>query len=324
MTLQGFVQMLRIKRNKDSAKILISKEKNVITESMTWLEALERFLTHLQFIKRVSEHTLRNYRLDLVLFDQFLEGAQVATVTKRCVRRYLAHLYEKKASPRTVLRRLSSLRSFYRFLLREKIVLENPLEEIQSPKKEKRLPRSISYEEVEILFSQPDTKEYLGFRDRCMMELFYSSGLRLSELVALRKRDVDLKRMRMNLFGKGKKQRVVPITKTAGLWLKKYLEHLEREEVDTQAIFLNRFGKKITARSVDRLFAKYLKQSGLSERVTPHAIRHTIATHWLENGMDLKTIQVLLGHTSLATTTVYTHVSTKLKRKVYDETHPRA
>jgi site-specific recombinase XerD len=158
------------------------------------------------------------------------------------------------------------------------------------------------------------------------MELFYSSGLRLSELVGLKRRDFDIKNQILTIYGKGKKQRQSPITKTAADWVVSYLNDPNRSSIekDKEKIFLNRWGGPLSARSVDRKFAIYLKSSGLSEKITPHTIRHTIATHWLENGMDLKTIQMLLGHTSLATTTIYTHVSSKLKREVYDKTHPRA
>ncbi len=304
---------------------------------MDFCEAIGRFLNHLNLARGVSEHTIRGYKIDLSSFHTFasaeLKGAlPVEAVSKRLVRRYLSHLYEKKASSRTVLRRLSALRSFYKFAVREKIALENPLEEIDSPKKEKRLPISISYEQVQHLFAQPDPSSYLGFRDRAIMELFYSSGLRLSELVGMSRKDFDSKNLVLNIFGKGKKQRQAPITQTAADWLLNYLNHPERHldgtdhraQKDNEAIFLNKWGGRLTSRSIDRNFAAYLKASGLSERVTPHTIRHTIATHWLENGMDLKTIQMLLGHTSLSTTTIYTHVSPKLKREVYDKTHPRA
>lgn len=288
---------------------------------MDFYKAIDHFLSHLSLAKGVSEHTLRGYRMDL---NSFLEFSGAEAVSKRTVRRYLSYLHEKKASIRTILRRLSALRSFYRHAIREKWVEENPLEEIDSPKKEKKLPISISYQQVQHLFEQPDQSNYLGFRDRVIMELFYSSGLRLSELTGLNRRDFDAKNLILNIFGKGKKQRQTPITQTAADWLNRYLNHPERDEKDPQAIFLNKWGKRLTPRSVDRNFAAYLKASGLSERVTPHTIRHTIATHWLENGMDLKTIQMLLGHTSLSTTTIYTHVSSKLKREVYDKTHPRA
>lgn len=305
--------------------------------TMEFSETIERFLSYLNLAKGVSEHTLRGYRLDLNSFYSFAqnemgENGGPQNVTKRLIRRYLSHLYQKSSSTRTVLRRLSALRSFYKYAIREKLVSENPLEEIDSPKKEKRLPVSISYSQVQHLFEQPDLSEYLGLRDRAILELFYSSGLRLSELAALNRHDFDARNLILNVFGKGKKQRQAPITQTAADWILRYLNHPERHldgkahqaEKDKEAIFLNKWGTRLTPRSIDRFFAVYLKASGLSERITPHTIRHTIATHWLENGMDLKTIQMLLGHTSLATTTIYTHVSSKLKREVYDKTHPRA
>lgn len=297
---------------------------------MDFSEATGRFLHYLRVAKGVSEHTLRAYGIDLSSFLEFahqeVKPLELGQISKRLIRRYLAHLHEKKMSSRTILRRLSALRSFYKYAMREKLASENPLEEIEGPKKEKNLPVSITYDQVQHLFKQPDRSLYVGYRDRVIMELFYSSGLRLSELVGLNRRDFDARNQILTIFGKGKKQRQTPITDTATKWLSDYLNHPERllVEQDRQAIFLNRWGKRLSARSVDRNFSDYLKASGLSERVTPHTIRHTIATHWLENGMDLKTIQLLLGHTSLATTTIYTHVSPKLKRAVYDKTHPRA
>lgn len=310
-----------------------NKEENKVD----FWEAVKKFLHYLKVVKGVSLHTLRAYEADLALFAQLItlektqEGSSppslpIGEVTKRSIRRYLSFLHERGASTRTVLRRLSTLRSFYRYALREKMTSENPTEEIEGPKKEKSLPRAIAYEQVELLLSQPDLKTLMGFRDRAIMELFYSSGLRLSELVGLNRSDFDSKGQVLTIFGKGKKQRQSPITATAIKWVTEYLEHPERRsmEKDRGAIFLNRWGTRLTARSVDRNFAAYFKASGLSQKVTPHTIRHTIATHWLENGMDLKTIQLLLGHTSLGTTTIYTHVSPKLKREVYDKTHPRA
>ena len=230
------------------------------------------------------------------------------------------------------MRKISTLRSFFKYLMRERIVKINPMEDIDSPKRDKPLPNAITFEQVIHLFNMCDSSTYLGLRDRSIMELFYSSGLRLSEVCLLNKNDFDETSLLINVFGKGKKQRIVPITKTAASFLKKYLYAKERKiktkehyaEIDNKAIFLNKWGKRISFRSVDRNFKKHLLKSGLNEKITPHSIRHTIATHWLENGMDLKTIQTLLGHSSLSTTTIYTHVSVKLKRKVYDKTHPRA
>lgn len=320
------------------------------------------FLAYLKSVKNASEHTLRNYAIDLNLIKDFIEEdvlslaqedltakisyqfdyldweknniekIDLSIVDRKKIRTFLAKLDAKSVKRRTLIRRISSLRSFFRYAHKQKIISSNPMEDIESPKLEKTLPMSLSYEEVLKLFDQPDTSHYIEYRDRCIMELFYSSGLRVSELVALNREDFDPKNHMLKLLGKGRKQRLVPITKNAAEWILKYLNHPERQknvdghlgEKDKKAIFLNKFGTRLTSRSVDRKFDKYLKKSGLAGKVTPHTIRHTIATHWLENGMDLKTIQVLLGHSCLATTTIYTHVSSLLKKEVYNKFHPRA
>lgn len=318
---------------------------------MDFTKSAKSYLKYLEMVKNVSIHTIRNYAIDLDCFKNFVElnilnlknpskkilkskqtSFSVKQINKWIVRNYLSSLYDKKMKNKTIMRRLSSLRSFFKYLMKEKSIDVNPMEDIESPKKEKALPNALLYEQVEQLFNMCDVNTYLGLRDRAVMELFYSSGLRLSELVDLDRRDFDEDSLLINVYGKGKKQRIVPVTKTAAGWIKRYLYHEERN-IDTKhhkkqkeedAIFLNRFGKRITVRSIDRNFKRYLKLSGLPNNITPHTIRHSIATHWLENGMDLKTIQMLLGHSSLGTTTIYTHVSAKLKRKVYDRTHPRA
>ena len=293
-------------------------------------QIIESFLEHLRVMKNFSSHTLRAYKIDLSAFCQFLEkenrSIQLSSISKKEIRKFIASYYDRQKSNKTILRVLSSLRSFFTFVLKEKLLENSPMDEIESPKRERKLPVSISYQQVELLLSQPDVSTLGGFRDRVMMELLYSSGLRLSELVGLNRKNLDLENCILTIFGKGKKTRLTPITETAKNFLMTYLNHPERGLIvqDEEAVFLNRFGKRITARSVDRNFAQYLLQSGLSEKITPHTIRHTIATHWLEKGMDLKTIQLLLGHKCLSTTTIYTHVSPKLKREVYDKTFPRA
>ncbi len=298
-------------------------------------EGIDKFLQYLHVVKQASSHTLRNYSLDLVGFNKFLvkemqKEPDLEEVDKRLIRAFLASLAAQGAAKKTVLRRLSSLRSLYAYLMREKLIALNPLEEIDSPKLDKKIPPSFAYEQVLCFFEQPDTTSYLGLRDRAIMELFYSSGLRLSELAGLNKEEIDFIQLRIRVMGKGKKQRVVPVTKTAIEWILKYLHAPERhidsdayqKEVDTKALFLNKWGRRLSVRSIDRQFKQYLQASGLMGRITPHTIRHTIATHWLEKGMDLKTIQVLLGHCSLATTTIYTQVSSRLKREVYTKAHP--
>lgn len=290
----------------------------------------ENFLNYLDVIRNASPHTLRNYRLDLEDFAGFLSETPLQEVDKWKIRAYLAHLNQKQSSKKTILRKLSSLRSFFKFLLKENVVIHNPLEEIDAPKLEKRIPSPLSREEIDLLFNQPDTTAFLGFRDRTIMELFYSSGLRISELVGLGRSDFDATHLTLRVKGKGKKERVIPITQNAATWITNYLNHAERyvdgdkhqAEKNRDAIFLNKWGEKLTVRSVDRNFNHYLRTSGLAARATPHTIRHSIATHWLENGMDLKTIQTLLGHSSLATTTIYTQVSKKIKKEVYDKSHP--
>ncbi|MBI5273568.1 MAG: tyrosine recombinase XerC [Chlamydiales bacterium] len=288
---------------------------------------MENFLAFLKEIKNASEHTIRNYQIDLVAFQEFM---QEDSVDKLGIRRYLASLHEKGLKKRSIARKVSTLKSFFKFLVLQKKITNNPLDEIQTIKLDKPIPVSLSYAEVEQFFNQPDTNDFLGLRDRTMLELFYSSGIRVAELVSLDKDDIDLKRKLMRVKGKGKKERIVPVTATAIAWIEKYLFHPERimngkkhkKERDPRSLFLNRWGNRITTRSIDRIFRAYLLQSGLAQDITPHTIRHTIATHWLENGMDLKTIQEILGHSSLMTTTIYTKVSTRLKKEVYDKAHP--
>ena len=283
---------------------------------------VNRFLEYLKVVKNASEHTVRNYGNDLKAFLDFLgDNKTLNQVDKGTLRDFLAQLSEQKLARRSIVRRLSALRSLYSWLYKERIISTNPMTEIESPKLERKIPISLTYEQVQNLFSQPDTQDFLGLRDRAILELFYSSGLRVSELVALSKNDFSFEKLEMRLQGKGRKQRVVPITKNAASWVAEYVNH-SKHKGKTDAIFLNRFGGRLTTRSVDRLFEKYLKASGLAAHITPHSIRHTIATHWLEHGMDLKTIQLILGHNSLATTTIYTHVSTTLKKKTYQESHP--
>jgi len=325
--------------------------------------ACYHFLNYLHVIRNASEHTLRNYAIDLNAFKMFLEKTWLPNLKKdalpdkihyplsdvelqqdkdvllplknidrKCIRGFLADLNTRGCSKRTSVRRLSSLRTFFKWCTAEKLIDVNPAEELESPKIEKKIPFSLTYSQIEKFFDQPDIHTYLGFRDRAIMELFYSSGLRVSELVALNRSDIDFNALSMKIRGKGKKERIVPLTKNAAEWISAYLKHPERErqvdghlpQSDPDAIFLNRLGTRLTTRSVARKFDHYLQTSGLAGKITPHVLRHSIATHWLENDMDLKTIQFLLGHQSLSTTTIYTQVNTKLKKKVHQEAHPRA
>lgn len=320
------------------------KEKDLIA-------AGRRFLSYLSAERAVSEHTLRAYQTDLTAFKTYLEEQEakgalakktppfsalvsskevvvsvpIEALDRKVVRSYLASLHQRGLVKKTLHRHLSTLRSFFRYLVAIKWMEHHPMEGMASPKLGRPIPTALAYEQIEHLFSLPSTDRALGCRDRCAMELFYSSGLRVSELVGLNLADLDLEQRAMRVKGKGKKERRIPITVCAVLWIKRYLPYREKSRAEGErALFLNRFGYRLSVRSVDRMFQKYLRQSGLVETVTPHSIRHTIATHWLENGMNLKLIQALLGHSSLKATTVYTQVSTRLKREVYEKAHPRA
>lgn len=308
--------------------------------------------------KGSSDHTLRNYSIDLNVFKDWLESYRKVEATHRlekigykppfpssvekdlslegldksCMRQYLAFLNETISNRRSLLRKISSLRSFFKYGARLERLAIDPMQQLDNPKSEKSLPIHIQYDQVLRLFDQPDLSSYIGLRDRAMMELLYSSALRVSELVGLDRSDIDMQQRLILVRGKGKKERLIPFTQSAAGWLKDYLESPWRHhdspehiaQIDPKAVFLNKLGTRLTSRSVDRAFNKYLRMCGFIEKVTPHTIRHTIATHWLENGMDLKTIQALLGHSNLATTSIYTHVCTDLKRKAVLQAHPRA
>lgn len=297
--------------------------------------AVEKYLQYLKVVKLASQHTLRNYSIDLQSLDCYLEQQGLSKTLQSIDRKVLRGFINSMGmtlAKKSIARRLSALRSFFHFCLQQKLIDKCSIDELDSPKQDKKIPFCLTKEQITQLFSLPDTNGLFGLRDRAMMELLYSSGLRISELAELNRADLDLSNRLTKVRGKGKKERVLPFTANAADWITRYLESPLRysdgtritKEQDHEAIFLNRHGKRLTTRSMDRIFKQYLHKSGIAGSVTPHTIRHSIATHLLENGMDLKTIQFLLGHSSLATTTIYTHVSTKLKRSVYEATHPHA
>jgi integrase/recombinase XerC len=326
-------------------------------EHYSFLKRAYLFLEELRFVQQKSKHTIRCYAADLNNFKEFLEKETFAVpleersprihmdlteearhiaddkldlrlIKRPIIRLFLRSLNEKGASKRTIGRHISSLRSFFRFAVTQGAVEKNPMRHIEKPKPRNLAPTYLTYEQVKELLKQPNLDTYLGFRDRCMLELLYSSALRVGELVHLNKDDIDFGRMVISIHGKGDFNRKVPITDVAAKWLKNYLNHADRKqrkdryqgESDPDAVFLNREGKRLSTRSVNRRFEKYLDVLGLKGKVSPHTIRHTIATHWLENGMEINTIKVLLGHKSFSTTTIYTRVTEKLKKDEYDRT----
>lgn len=290
---------------------------------------IDRFVEYLENVKGSSEHTIRNYTIDLRALLEFLQAKEA---TAEIIREFLGHLHALGKKKSTIARTLSAIRSCYAFLQREKIIKENPAIHLMTPKNVRKIPTILDIEEIKHFLSTPNSDTYLGLRDQLIMELFYSSGIRLSELVSLDRKNFYPGDQVIKVLGKGKKERIVPLTKRCCKRIGEYIGHVKRfkkieehlPEFDKEAIFLNCFGERISPRSVDRLFFAYQQEANITKKITPHTLRHSIATHLLEKGMDLRSIQEMLGHTSIATTTIYTQVSTTLKSKTYNAFHPYA
>jgi integrase/recombinase XerC len=291
-----------------------------------------RFLRYLEIHKGFSPETLRAYRNDLDHFSAFLgDEARIANggVDTHLLRRYLSEMTDAGLSRRTIARRLACLRTFYRWLMREGVVDRSPAALLRSPRPERRLPAVLDESEVSALVEAPPKSGFRGTRDRAILECLYGGGLRVSELVNLDLADVDDREgLAMVRAGKGKKDRLSPVGRCALAALAVYraertrrLQSLQRESA---ALFLNKNGRRLNARSVRRLLLYWLARAGIAKPVTPHTLRHSFATHLLNRGADLRAVQELLGHANIATTQVYTHVSTQRLKDVYDRAHPRA
>jgi len=256
------------------------------------------------------------------------ERATLLGVETDDVRRFLAYLRDQEYSKSTTARKLATLRSFYKFCLKRSYAQANPLATIRTPKQEKRLPKFLEEEQVRKLLETPDVTTLLGARDRAMLETMYSTGVRVSELVDLSIPDVDFVGECLRVRGKGKKERVTPIAPTALAWIRRYMDMRRADprsvNFDQQAVFVNKHGQRLSTRSVRRKLDKYLAIAGLDPAVSPHTLRHSFATHMLNRGADLRSVQELLEHQSLSTTQIYTHVTTERMKQAYDEAHPRA
>ena len=281
-------------------------------------------MRYMEIEKNYSPHTLLNYKIDLNDFNKFCGGIGLEKIDYLFLRKYLAVLKEKNLGNRTVGRHLSALRSFFRFLCREGYLKTNPILMLSSPKLDKHLPSFMTEEEVTQLIESvlpKDNNDELGLRNRAILETFYSSGLRISELVSLSVDDVDFIAGIVKAMGKGKKERVVPIGEIALSAVRKYLDKRKKQ---SNAVFLNKNGKRISTRGVRDVVEKYLKIAGIRRGVSPHTFRHSFATHLLNRGADLRTVQELLGHANLSTTQIYTHLTTEKLKNVYDKAHPHA
>lgn len=285
---------------------------------------VNKYLAHIEHDKNFSPQTLRAYQNDLNQYLSFLrtEGcSDLGMATRLLLRKFLAFLKEQNYSKTTVARKLVSIRSLYKFLCREGILECNPVENVRTPKQDRKLPRFMSINEAEMLLNLPDLSSLLGIRDSAIMETLYSTGMRVSELVGMDIADVDFHNGIVKVRGKGKKERLLPIGNHALNAIQLYLN--KRGSVK-QALFLNKREGRLTERSVARMLEKYAKKGGMGSHISPHTLRHSFATHLLDRGADLRSVQELLGHANLSTTQIYTHITTERLKQVYDRTHPRA
>jgi len=304
-------------------------------------QLFEQFFEHLRYERNVSEHTLRNYRIDLSQFYDHLAPADPETGARRefdlkqidhiTIREWLSALHAANKKKTSIARKLASLRTFFQFLLREGVVAMNPAKLVATPRLEKKLPNHLSIEEAVRFIETPDTETDLGKRDRAILEFLYGTGVRVSELVKLNLRDIDFKNKMAKVTGKRRKQRIVPFGDPALHALMQYLtvrgtflNNAPLAERDEHAVFLNYQGTRITTRSVGRMVDKYILICAGIHDISPHSLRHSFATHLLDNGADLRHIQELLGHARISTTQIYTHVSMEKLIEVYDKAHPKA
>lgn len=288
---------------------------------------VRKFLVFLESEKNASSHTVKNYGIDLREFEFFLKDKKIEEVDYVDIRSFLGALKDKNYSKSSISRKLACIRSFFKFLAREEIVKANPSAGIATPKREKKLPDFLDPEEIVRLIEAPASANWEGMRDRAILETLYSSGLRVSELVGLNHDDLDLFSALVRVRGKGKKERIVPLGQVA---LKSIQEYTQRQPPKfrdhglKKPLYLNRSGGRLTDRSVRRMILKYCRQTGLKKEVSPHMLRHSFATHMLDRGADLRSVQELLGHENLSTTQIYTHVTTKRLKEAYEAAHPRA
>lgn len=320
---------------------------------------IQDFIRYLKFERHFSEHTAKCYNADLEQYTSYLlehgseqpeassnpwqNDSATATATKvqtdvdidkiitsadiNTIRRYMAELNQLQYSKSTTARKLATLRSFYKYLVKRNHIGSNPVVSIKTPKQAKKLPKFLEYEQVVRLLNTPPSNNWLGVRDRAMLEVLYSTGMRVSELVGLNMDDVDFLGEVIHIRGKGKKERLCPIGSGALQSIQHYIEYRNKRmandpNFDPKVLFANKHGKRLSTRSVRRKMDKYLVEAGLDPAISPHTLRHSFATHMLNNGADLRSVQELLGHQSLSTTQIYTHVTTSRMNEQYQNAHP--
>lgn len=290
---------------------------------------INSFINYLRYERNYSNHTIINYQNDITAFISFLKERKLSfkKLTYPEIRTYLMYLYEQEYSRTTVARKLSALRSFYLFLTREKIITSNPFLLVSTPKKKTKLPHFLYYDDLELMFNVPNLQQPLGQRNRLILELLYGTGIRVQELVNIKLSDFDYEQQTLKIEGKGGKTRIVVYGEYCAHILQGYLKDGYPRLLKGGShnyLILNNKGEQITTRGIRYIINKIIEKTSIDSKISPHVLRHTFATHLLENGADLLTVQELLGHASLATTGIYTHVTNEHLRAVYLKTHPRA
>jgi tyrosine recombinase XerC len=298
---------------------------------------IELYAFFLKNEKNYSNYTIVSYRNDLIQFFNYLKlyrilkDDKIEYVDRSVMRKYIVYLKKSDYSARSISRKISTVRSFFKFCLRESIIKVNPTINLITPKIDKKLPYFLYLQEVNKLIEAPLKNTIFGIRDRAILELLYGTGIRVGELVNLNIRNIDLYEKTIIVFGKGSKERILPLGNPSIRAIQEYLtsRNLFEKKIfvnknDLEALFLNRLGGRLTTRSIRRIIIKYMKMAGLNKKISPHVLRHSFATHLLGGGADLRSVQELLGHKSLSTTQIYTHITKERLKTIYKKSHPRA
>jgi integrase/recombinase XerD len=287
-------------------------------------DLVREYLSYLHVEKGLAKNSIESYARDLGRLAPLMESTSVLDLTPRQLRTFIADLSREGLSPTSVARIVSAVRGFYKFLMIDGHIEKNPAEDLVTPQKTFYLPKFLNQAEIELLFAVPDTSTELGLRDRAILELMYASGLRVSEAVTLQMKDVDLDAGILTCKGKGSKTRRVPVGTSAIEWLKSYLAiRRKKENIEIRNIFVTPLGRPVTRQEIHKFIKEYAKKAGL-EDVSPHTLRHSFATHLIQNSADIRSVQQMLGHADISTTQIYTHITDKHLRRSYDKFHPRA
>ena len=290
------------------------------------MKLINQFLNYLEFEQNYSSYTIKNYQIDLKEFKKFIQNKDISLIEYNNIREYLLYLFDKKYKKKTIARKISSLRSFFKYLYSENIIKNNPMTLISNPKLDKKLPKFLNFEEIEKILTIPDIKTPIGIRDSLILEMLYSTGIRVSELVNIKLNDINFYDRKIKILGKGNKERYVFFGQICFEKLNNYLQNSRPLLIkkETEYLFLNKRSDQLSDRSVRKIVDDIAKKAELKMNISPHVLRHTFATHMLNEGADLKSVQELLGHENLSTTSIYTHVSNEHLRNTYLNCHPRA